>query len=666
KIMVQFNDVPVVSQNGYIEVDTAFHNDISPVKVDLVFGTFRLEDGGLYLLPVVKKAENMVVNDTSSHDYLSPTGIEGFTKSASKLLLGDIEKQWKDGTIFGVQSIGGAGALKIGAEFLSRHMSCTTAYYPDPSYEIHGTVFSFSGFQNTIQYRYLSRETKSIDFEGLCEDISNAPFHSVVLLHACGHNPTGLDLTKEQWKTISEIMKERKLIPFFDMAYQGMASGDIEEDAWAIRYFYSEGFEFLCAQSFSKMFTMYKIRKAFRKALEEQGAPGKWNHITDQKGMFILLGFTDSQVEYLRHFHHIYMYSIATIMVQFNNVPLVQQVGYIEVNTAFQNDISPLKVDLIYGTFRSEDGSPYLLPVVKKAENMVVNDTSCHNYLSPTGIEGFAKSASKLLLGDIEKQWKDGTIFGVQCVGGTGALKIGAEFLSRHMNCTTVYYPDPSWEMHGTVFSFSGFSNKFEYRYLNKETKLIDFEGFCEDMSNAPIDSVVILHACGHNPTGLDLTKEQWRTISIIMKERKLIPFFDIAYQGMASGDIEEDAWVIRHFYNEGFEFLCAQSFSKMFTMYSLYNMLSSFTTMVFQAIDIRKAFRKAIEEEGAPGKWNHITDQKGMFILLHLTNSQVEYMRHFHHVYMVDSGRINVTGLNFTNISYVAKAINDTLRKNI
>ncbi|XP_027851284.2 aspartate aminotransferase, cytoplasmic-like isoform X1 [Aphis gossypii] len=404
-------------------------------------------------------------------------------------------------------------------------------------------------------------------------------------------------------------------------------------------------------------------------------------------------------------------------MVQFNNVPLVQQGGYIAVNTAFQNDISPLKIDLIYGTFRSEDGSPYLLPVVKKAEQMIVNDISSHNYLSPTGIEGFTKSASKLLLGDIEKQWKDGTIFGVQCIGGTGAIKIGAEFLSRHMNCTTVYYPDPTWEMHGTVFSFSGFSNKFKYRYLNKETKLIDFEGFCEDMSNAPIDSVVILHACGHNPTGLDLTKEQWRTVSEIMKERKLIPFFDIAYQGMASGDIEEDAWAIRHFYNEGFEFLCAQSFSKMFTMYnervgnlmvvlksgcnidslkihfekiirSLYSSpsnhgartvfkilsdpelydewLSSFTAMIFQAMDLRKAFRKAIEEIGTPGKWNHITDQKGMFILLHLTKSQVEYMRNFHHVYMVDSGRINVTGLNFKNISYVAKAINDTLRKNI
>ncbi|XP_060842917.1 aspartate aminotransferase, cytoplasmic-like isoform X1 [Rhopalosiphum padi] len=404
-------------------------------------------------------------------------------------------------------------------------------------------------------------------------------------------------------------------------------------------------------------------------------------------------------------------------MVQFNNVPLVNQVGYIEVNTAFQNDISPLKVDLIYGTFRSEDGSLYMLPVVKKAENMVVNDTSSHNYLSPTGIEGFTKLACKLLLGDIEKQWKDGMIFGVQCVGGTGAIKIGAEFLSRHMNCTTLYYPNPSWEMHGTVFSFSGFQNILQYRYLNRETKLIDFEGFCEDISNAPIDSVIILHACGHNPTGLDLTKEQWKIIAEIMKERQLIPFFDIAYQGMASGDIEEDTWAIRHFHKEGFEFLCAQSFSKMFTMYnervgnlmvvlksghnidslkvhfekivrSIYSnppnhgartvlkilsdpelydeWSSSFKAMVNRSIEIRKAFRKALEEECAPRKWNHVTDQKGMFIMLHLTNSQVEYLRHFHHIYLIDYGRINVTGLNFTNISYVAKAINDTLRKNI
>ncbi|KAE9541758.1 hypothetical protein AGLY_003749 [Aphis glycines] len=383
-------------------------------------------------------------------------------------------------------------------------------------------------------------------------------------------------------------------------------------------------------------------------------------------------------------------------MVQFNDVPVVRQNGYIEVYTAFRNDISPVKVDLVYGTFRMEDGGLYLLPVVKKAENMVVNDTSSHDYLSPIGIEGFKKSTSKLLLGDIEKQWKDGTIFGVQSIGGAGALKIGAEFLSRHMNCKTAYYPDPSYEIHGTVFSFSGFQNMIQYRYLSRETKSIDFEGLCEDISNAPFHSVVLLHACGHNPTGLDLTKEQWRTIAEIMKERKLIPFFDMAYQGMASGDIEEDTWAIRYFYSEGFEFLCAQSFSKMFTMYSpferiisssysnlpnhgartvfkilsnpeLYDeWLSSFKSMVYRIIEIRKAFRKALEEESAPGKWNHITDQKGMFILLGLADSQVEYLRHFHHIYIVDCGRINVTGLNTKNISYVAKAINDTLRKNI
>ncbi|XP_022173895.1 aspartate aminotransferase, cytoplasmic-like isoform X2 [Myzus persicae] len=369
-------------------------------------------------------------------------------------------------------------------------------------------------------------------------------------------------------------------------------------------------------------------------------------------------------------------------MVQFSNVPVVGRNGYIEVNTAFQDDISPLKVDLIYGR-----------------------------------IEGFTKSASRLLLGDIDQQWKDGKVFGVQSIGGAGALKIGAEFLSRYMNCTTVCYPDPSWELHGTLFSFSGFRNEIQYRYMNKETIDIDFEGLCEDISNASVDSVIILHVCGHNPTGLDLTKEQWKTIAEIMKERKLIPFFDIAYQGMASGDIEEDTWPVRYFHSEGFEFLCAQSFSKMFTLYnervgnltivqksghninslkvhferivrSLYSnppnhgastvfkilsnpelydeWLSSSKAMAVQMIELRKAFRKALEEEDALRKWNHITDQKGMFILLLLTDSQVEYLRHFHHIYMIKSGRINVTGLNFTNISYVAKAINDTLRKNI
>uniref|UniRef100_A0A481MQI8 aspartate transaminase n=1 Tax=Nipponaphis monzeni TaxID=196483 RepID=A0A481MQI8_9HEMI len=381
----------------------------------------------------------------------------------------------------------------------------------------------------------------------------------------------------------------------------------------------------------------------------------------------------------------------------------------------YDKDVSLKKIDLIIGVYRSEDGDLYLLPVVKKAQQMVLEETLNHNYLSIRGIDEFTKAACTLILGDIEKQWNDETIFGFQCIGGAGALKIGADFLHQFMECTTVYFSDPTWVNHEPTFKSSGFKNIRKYRYFKKESKSLDIEGIWEDLSNAPENSVVILQVCGHNPTCVDPTKEQWKKIAKIIKEQKLIPFFDIAYQGFASGDLIEDAWVIRYFFQEGIDFICAQSFSKIFTMYNervgnlmfsmkpsseidviksnvskivrcmysnppnhgtktilkiltnseLYNEWSnSFTIMVSRIKTIRIDFRKALEDLGAPGKWNYITDHGGMFILLNFTSNQLEYFQQFYHIYVSPPGRLNVTGLNTNNIDYIAKAVTETLKK--
>ncbi|XP_025406290.1 aspartate aminotransferase, cytoplasmic [Sipha flava] len=395
----------------------------------------------------------------------------------------------------------------------------------------------------------------------------------------------------------------------------------------------------------------------------------------------------------------------------------VQEAAPIEVFNLvklFNEDNNPSKVNLSVGAYRTEEGKPYYIPVVKKAEELVLQDTVNHEYLPILGFEPFTKAASQLLLGDIIKRQEEGTIFGVQSISGSGALRVGGEFLVKHLNCTTFYYSTPTWENHHLVFMNSGFKEAKTYRYWDEEKRSIDCNGLYEDLLNAPEHSVIILHGCAHNPTGLDLTEEQWKKVAEIMKERELIPFFDNAYQGFASGDVEKDAWSVRYFLDQGFEFLCSQSFSKNV---GLYNERAGNLTFVLNSVDkikavksqvtmivrgmysnppnhgarivstilnndelkkewldtlkimtnriknMRKVLRENLEELGTIGKWNHVTNQTGMFSYTGLSASHVDYIQEKYHIYMLRSGRINICGLNMNNIKYVAEAITDALK---
>ncbi|VVC36298.1 Aminotransferase, class I/classII,Aspartate/other [Cinara cedri] len=397
----------------------------------------------------------------------------------------------------------------------------------------------------------------------------------------------------------------------------------------------------------------------------------------------------------------------------FSDVEEAAPIEVFHLVKVFNEDDHPLKVNLTVGAYRTDEGKPYYIPVVKKAENIVLENTVNHEYLPILGLESFTKSASQLLLGDITKRQDDGTIFGVQSISGSGALRVGAEFLAKHLKCTTFYYSTPTWENHHLIFMNSGFKEAKTYRYWNAENRSIDFDGFIEDLSNAPENAVIILHGCAHNPTGLDPTEVQWKQIAEIIKERKLLPFFDNAYQGFASGDLEKDAWSVRYFLNQGFEFLCSQSFAKN---YGLYNERAGNLTFVLNSVEnvkavksqvtmivrgmysnppnhgartvstilnnnelkqewlltlkfmtnrireMRKALRENLEKLDTIGTWNHITDQTGMFSYTGLSASHVEYIRNKYHIYMLRSGRINICGLNIDNVNYVAEAITDAL----
>ncbi|TKS85604.1 Aspartate aminotransferase, cytoplasmic [Collichthys lucidus] len=253
-------------------------------------------------------------------------------------------------------------------------------------------------------------------------------------------------------------------------------------------------------------------------------------------------------------------------MSVFSEVPQAAPVAVFKLTQDFSNDQFPRKVNLGVGAYRTDEGQPWVLPVVKKVEKIIVQDDGLnHEYLPILGLPEFRSSASKIALGDVGA---------VQCLGGTGALKMGAEFLRRFYNGnnntkTPVYVSAPTWENHNAVFTNAGFEDVRPYKYWDAEKRGLDLAGFLGDLESCPEHSIFVLHACAHNPTGTDPTQDQWMQIADVMMRRKLFVFFDSAYQGFASGSLEKDAWAVRYFVSMGFEMFCAQSFSKNFGLYN-------------------------------------------------------------------------------------------------
>ena len=200
----------------------------------------------------MRSAEKKIVDSSLDKEYAGITGVPSFTKAAAVLAYGSSSDAVKNGRIAITQSISGTGALRIGGEFLARHYPLSKKIYiPTPSWANHNAIFKDSGLE-VLKYRYYNKDTIGLDFDGMVEDLKAAPESSIVLLHACAHNPTGIDPSISQWRKISDAVKEKRHYPFFDMAYQGFASGDTIKDAFPIRLFESEGHRFCLAQSFAK------------------------------------------------------------------------------------------------------------------------------------------------------------------------------------------------------------------------------------------------------------------------------------------------------------------------------------------------------------------------------------------------------------------------------
>lgn len=383
------------------------------------------------------------------------------------------------------------------------------------------------------------------------------------------------------------------------------------------------------------------------------------------------------------------------------------------------------KVDLGIGAYRDNNGKPWILPAVRKAERKLIDSEGYnHEYLSISGYEPFLEQSAKVILGNDLEAIKQGAVVSQQSLSGTGALHLAAAFLKQfYAGNQTIYLSKPTWANHNQIFTSAGFKVD-TYPYWDAKNKKLDLDGYLAAIKSAPRGSIFVLHACAHNPTGLDPNAQEWQQILKAISENDHLPLFDSAYQGFASGDLNKDAAPIRDAIRSGTiatPILICQSFAKNVGMYgervgaihvvlplsentstrdplkraikTQLNKLArsefsnppaygakivatiltddalrkqweeDLVTMSSRIISMRKELRRQLEELGTPGTWEHITNQTGMFSFTGLTPDMVARLEKNHGVYLVSSGRASVAGLNENNVSKVAKAFDEVIR---
>jgi len=394
-------------------------------------------------------------------------------------------------------------------------------------------------------------------------------------------------------------------------------------------------------------------------------------------------------------------------MSLFSAVEMAPRDPILGLNEAFNADTRTTKVNLGVGVYTNEEGRIPLLRAVVEAEAALTAARSPRGYLPIEGIAAYDKAVQTLLLGNDSPLIQQGRVITTQAIGGTGALKTGADFLKRLLPDATVAISDPSWENHRALFEAAGFPVR-NYRYYDAFSNGVNRGGLLEDLKNLPARSIVVLHACCHNPTGVDLTPEDWQAVLEIVREREHVPFLDIAYQGFGDG-IEEDAAAVRLFAQSGLTFFVSSSFSKSFSLYGervgaltivtgdqeeTGRVLSqvkrvirtnysnppthgaSVVAAVLNSPELRvmwetelgemrdriRTMRLAMVEQlaalNAKRDFGFVAEQRGMFSYSGLTTEQVERLRNEFAIYAVGTGRICVAALNTRNLPVVTKAI--------
>jgi len=395
----------------------------------------------------------------------------------------------------------------------------------------------------------------------------------------------------------------------------------------------------------------------------------------------------------------------------FSSVPLAPPDEILGIAVAFAADTDPKKVNLGIGAYRDNDGKPVVLPVVRRVEQeMAADKTANHEYLTQDGLPEFRTLTARLIMGEHSPALAQNRVVTCQALSGTGALRLGFAFIKQFFpaDLPPVLISNPTWGNHKTIINHAGL--KFaEYPYYKQATNGLDLEGMLGAFRAAPNGSVVLLHPCAHNPTGVDPSQEQWRAIADVIREKNHFPFFDCAYQGFATGSLDGDAFSVRLFDSQGFEMLVTQSYAKNFGLYgerigalnvvtrspdavapvasqlkliarAMYSnppkhgavvvakVLGSPELRALWEVDLkgmseriiamRKRLFARLQSNGCPGTWHHIVDQIGMFSYTGLNKEQCAILTDRFHIYLVNNGRISMAGLNEHNVDYVADAI--------
>ncbi|MDA3919387.1 MAG: aspartate/tyrosine/aromatic aminotransferase [Salinisphaera sp.] len=377
----------------------------------------------------------------------------------------------------------------------------------------------------------------------------------------------------------------------------------------------------------------------------------------------------------------------------------------------FKQDDNPNKVDLGVGVYRDENGVTPIMRAVKQAEKQLISDEKTKAYIGSHGDPDYGSYVLKTVFGANSKVLKDNRASATQSPGGTGALRLAADFIASQLSGKSIWLSDPTWPNHLGVFEAAGVDIQ-RYPYVDENNRL-DFAGMLDALKQIPTGDIVLLHACCHNPTGFDLNHEQWQTVLDVVQERDLLPLVDFAYQGFGDG-LDEDAYGVRLLADQLDEMIVTQSCSKNFGIYrertgcfiaiarnteemedvrsqlaitarenysnppahgsaivaTIFNS-EELTAQWHEELDemrnrinqLRQDFVAGLKPHGLDEQFAHVAEQRGMFSYTGLTKDQVDALRDKHSIYMVGSGRANVAGLSSKNLEYVCKAIADVVK---
>jgi len=373
----------------------------------------------------------------------------------------------------------------------------------------------------------------------------------------------------------------------------------------------------------------------------------------------------------------------------------------------FKVDPRADKVNLSIGLYYDAEGTiPQLQAVASAEEKLNAAPHGASLYLPMEGLSGYRSAIAPLLFGADSQALREGRIATIQTLGGSGALKVGADFLKTYFPDSQVWVSDPTWENHIAIFSGAGFTVN-TYPWFDDQSKGVRFDALLETLNGLPEQSIVLLHPCCHNPTGADLTNSQWDAVIEVLKARNVIPFLDIAYQGFGAG-MEQDAYAIRAIADAGLPALVSNSFSKIFSLYGervgglsvvcedadaaarvlgqlkaavrrnyssppnfgaqvvatvlnneqlTASWLAEVEQMRVRILEMRQVLVDVLKAEIPGRNFDYLLQQRGMFSYTGLSAEQVDRLREEFGVYLIASGRMCVAGLNHHNVQRVAQA---------